>query len=323
MSQRLKFRVALIALFAPIALPLAPLLAQEAATAATTAPATTQAAAAGETRFLRFVGDGKSGGRLETSDVTFKNDAGVSVRLVSAVHIGESSYFQEIQKSFAGCDAVLYEMVKDKDAPPPVKGQQSDHAVARLQRFLKETLNLSYQLDEIDYTPRNFVHADMDAAEFERLRSERGESFPVMMLQAMMRSMSDPGAMRAYADEPADVMDLMTRPDGESQIKLLLARRLGDIEREASGMDMLNGTVILTERNKAVTRVLKETLKQGKRNVAIFYGAAHMEELADRLDLMGFHPVSTDWRPAWNVRIRQDAPSAFMKLMGQVEKQLK
>src|SRR5436189_5503805 len=91
--------------------PAAPLLAE--------APATTQSSEESETHFLRFTGDSKTGGRLETSDVTFKNDAGVTVRLVSAVHIGEASYFQELQKSFEDCDAVLYEMVKARASGPP------------------------------------------------------------------------------------------------------------------------------------------------------------------------------------------------------------
>jgi hypothetical protein len=47
--------------------PAAPLLAE--------APATTQSSEESETHFLRFTGDSKTGGRLETSDVTFKNDA--------------------------------------------------------------------------------------------------------------------------------------------------------------------------------------------------------------------------------------------------------
>ena len=287
-------------------------------------PATTQASSEeAETHFLRFVGDGKVGGQLQTSDVTLKNDAGVTVRLVSAVHIGEASYFQDLQKSFEDCDAVLYEMVKARDSGPPVKGQHSDSGVSQLQRFLKDQLNLTFQLDQIDYTPANFIHADLDAEKFQELQQERGESFASLILSAMMRAMSDPSAGRVYEDEPADLMDFMTRPDGEHQLKLLIARRLGDIEREAMGLDMLNGTVILTERNKAVTKTLKKALADGKKHIAIFYGAAHMVDLSDRLDLMGFKPVSTAWRTAWDVKIRPDQPSAFMKVMSKANDALR
>jgi hypothetical protein len=121
--------------------------------------------------------------------------------------------------------------------------------------------------------------------------------------------------MRSFDDEPLDMMDLMTRPDGERQIKLLLARHLGDIEKEAMGMDMLSGTVILTERNKAVMKILDKQIKSGKKDIAVFYGAAHMPELADALEIRGFEPVKTTWRAAWDVQIRKDQPSAFQKLL--------
>src|SRR5947207_312762 len=78
--------------------------------ATTSAAATTQSAATEEEHFLRFVGDGTKGGTLETSVAVYKNDAGVTVRLVSAVHIAEAAYFHDIQNSFEGRDAVLYEM---------------------------------------------------------------------------------------------------------------------------------------------------------------------------------------------------------------------
>jgi len=273
-------------------------------------------------RFLRFVGDSKSGGKLETSEVTFTNDAGVKVRLISAVHIGEASYYHELQKSFKSSDAVLYEMVSSRGSGPPIRGQHSDSNVSKLQTFLKDQLGLSFQLDEVDYTPKNFIHADLDAETFYKLQSERGESFASLILKSMLNAMSDPSVGRVYDDEPTDLMDFMTRPDAQGQLKLLIARRMGDIEREAGGMDALNGTVILTERNKAVTKALQATLKSGKKNIAIFYGAAHMPELSDRLDLMGFKPVQTTWHTAWDVHIDPNAPSAFMKVMGKVNQSL-
>ena len=275
-----------------------------------------------ETRFLRFVGDGTKGGSLETSDVTFTDDKGRKVRLVGAVHIAEAAYFRDVQASVERCDAVLYEMVKPRDSGPPVKGQHSDHGVAQLQRFLKDKLDLSFQLDEIDYTPDNFVHADLDAETFQKMQSQRGESFAMMMLQSLMKSMSDPGAIRQFEDEPLDVVDLMTRPDGERQIKLLLARHLGDFEKEAMGLNMLEGSVILTERNKAVMKVLDDSLEDGKRDLAIFYGAAHMPDIAKQLEARGFKATQTRWRAAWDVRIRENEPSAFQKLMEHTAKEL-
>lgn len=292
------------------------------AAAQATLPATTQSAEAPEGRFLRFVGGAADGGRLETADVIYRNADGVSIRLVSAVHIGEEQYFQSIQRDVQKCDAVLYEMVKPKDSGPPQKGVHSDSAVSKLQRFLKDQLNLSFQLDQIDYTPANFIHADLDAETFQEMQDARGESFATLFLSALLRSLSDPSTMQSLQDDPVDVVDLMTRPDGEGQIKLLLARHLGEIEEQALGLDLLNGTVILTERNKAVIKALNDALKSGKRDIAIFYGAAHMTDLSQQIEKMGFKQASTHWRAAWDVKIRPNAPSAFQKAMLQIGQQL-
>src|SRR4051812_16005418 len=41
------------------------------------------------TKFLRFVEDGKTGGSLEVAVATYKNDKGVTVQLIGAVHIAD------------------------------------------------------------------------------------------------------------------------------------------------------------------------------------------------------------------------------------------
>jgi hypothetical protein len=87
------------------------------------------------------------------------------------------------------------------------------------------------------------------------------------------------------------------------------------MEEHALGLDGPGGSVILTERNKAAVRVLENVLKDGKRDIAIFYGAAHMPDLAERLKTMGFKPVATEWRMAWDLTIRYDEPSAVEKLL--------
>src|SRR5687768_10805622 len=102
----------------------------------TTQPApATQPAAADMGDFLRFVDQGGAGGRLETADVVFVNGDGAVVRLASAVHIGETSYFQGLAESFEQRDAVLYEMVKPREIQAPKIGQRTGSGVGELQRF--------------------------------------------------------------------------------------------------------------------------------------------------------------------------------------------
>ncbi|HEV2296428.1 MAG TPA: hypothetical protein VGR35_21470 [Tepidisphaeraceae bacterium] len=271
--------------------------------------------AAGDIRFLRFTGDARNGGILETSDVTYRNDAGVEVRLVAAVHIADQPYFQALNRSFRPADAVLYEMVKPKGAPAPRIGDPpSDAGIAQLQHFLKNRLNLAFQLDVINYQRPNFIHADMDAETFMAMQAQRGESFASLMLSSMLEALSNPSAGLNDPEQPQTLMELLARPDGERQFKLLIARQLGDLEASAMGLKGLNGTVILTERNKTVIKALKDALAGGKKKIAIFYGAAHMPDLSRQLEGMGFKPVDTTWYQAWDVRIRPNEPSAFQKI---------
>jgi hypothetical protein len=269
---------------------------------------------------MRFVDDGHNGGRFETAVVTYRNAAGATVRLVGAIHIGEKSYYDALNKSFEKDDAVLYEMVKAKDAGVPQKGQRSDNPISQLQHMMKDVLDLDFQLDDIDYSKPNFVHADMDAETFAKMQEERGETFQELILKQIMHAITHPDEANAGADiQPDKLVDsfveMLTRPDAERQLKLAVARQLDKIETGAMGLDNPMGTVIVTERNKVAMNVLKDTLASGKRHISIFYGAAHMPDMAKRLHEMGFTPVSAEWNSAWDLGIRSDQPSAAEKIL--------
>jgi DNA-binding MarR family transcriptional regulator len=138
-----------------------------------------------------------------------------------------------------------------------------------------------------------------------------------LLLQQMMKALTQPSKPDQAEDADQtihEVISALTRPDAQRQIKLLLARQFGEMEKNAADFGMGN-TVILTERNQRALRVLKETMAGGKKKIAIFYGAAHMPELSEKLKEMGFTQVSTDWRTAWDLTIRADQPSAVEKLL--------
>jgi len=270
--------------------------------------------------FMRFVDDdGGKGGSLQTADVEFRNANGVSVHLIGAIHIAEKAYYDSLNRDFQGYDAVLYEMVKPKDAPPPGPGdgEKSDSPISQFQRFLKNALDLDFQLDDIDYTAANFVHADMDKETFEKMQEDRGETFEMIFMRMVMKAMSDPGVMNnaQAADSGDDLISILTHPDMERQIKLVLARQLGSMDLSSMGLDGPEGSVLVTERNKTALSVLSDTLGSGKKKIAIFYGAAHMPDMSKRLEAMGFSPVATRWNAAWDLTIRPNAPSAMEKLM--------
>jgi len=107
-----------------------------------------------------------------------------------------------------------------------------------------------------------------------------------------------------------EIVQVFTRPDMERRLKLLIAKHMVDIEAGSSGFGG-DGSVIVTERNKAAMNVLSDTIAQGKKKISLFYGAAHMPDFAKRLESMGFKPVATEWRMAWDLKIRDDQPSAI------------
>lgn len=284
-------------------LPAAPALAEK---PAATRPARGDALDTEPATWLRFVDDEKGGGKLEVATGTYKNDAGVTVALIGAVHVGEKSYYEGLSKSFEGYDALLYEMVKPKDAGAPQKGVARKapvgmSMVGMFQRFLKDQLELDFQLDGIDYSKKNFVHADLDAETFAQMQAERGESLIGLMLQQMIRDMARQMEGKANNVKQPDLMELIEAfdsPDRARQFKLILGRSFGDMEEQMAGMQ---GTVLLTERNKKALAVLKETIRGGKKNIGIFYGAAHMSDIESRLALMGFKRTGVEWRTAWDM----------------------
>lgn len=253
-------------------------------------------------QWMRFSEDGKGNGKLEVGIGTYKNDAGVTVHLVGAVHVGDQKYYSDLAKLFESYDALLYEMVKPKGAGAPVRGQKGGGGmVSMFQRLLKDVLELDYQLDGIDYSKKNFVHADLDAEDFERLQEERGESIIGLMLQQMLRDLAkSANGEGAAKNQPGlmEIIDAFNSDDRGKKLKLIMGRSFGDMEEQIAGFQ---GTVLVTERNKKALAVLKDAIRSGKKNIGVFYGAAHMPDMEMRLALMGFKRTGMDYKVAWDI----------------------
>jgi hypothetical protein len=256
-------------------------------------------------QWMRFSEDGKGNGKLEVGIGTYKNDDGVVVHLVGAVHIADKKYYDELNKTFEGYDALLYEMVKPANAGAPKPGQKGKSWVSFLQRFMKDQLDLEFQLDGVNYQAKNFVHADLDAETFEKLQAERGESIFGLMLQNMIKEFAksfdqnNPNAKKGQDMGLMDLIDAFSAPDAPKRLKMILGRNFGQMEDQMAGFQ---GTVLVTERNKAALNVLKEQVRAGKKNIGIFYGAAHMPEMESRLALMGFKRTGMEYKVAWDIK---------------------
>ena len=98
-----------------------------------------------------------------------------------------------------------------------------------------------------------------------------------------------------------ELMAALMSPDHARQLKLLMARQFGDSDELLAGMEGPDGSVIISERNKAAFKVLKQEMDAGKKYIGIFYGAGHLKLMEQMLFDMGFAKVGVTWRTAWDI----------------------
>lgn len=235
---------------------------------------------------------------LEVALLQFAGDDGIRVDLVGAIHVGERDYFETLNRRLGQYDRVLFELVGDPASlAAPRAGAPS--MIGLLQGGMKDALGLSYQLDEIDYSPAHFVHADLGAREFRDSMRDRNESWFQMMLRAWALGMAQQGTPGAAE---ADLLKILMAEDRRLALRRLMATQLAD----QSGMLELisgdDGSTLIEVRNGRALDVLEQELAAGHRNLAIFYGAGHLPDLARRLEGdFGLRLTGSEWLPAWKL----------------------
>jgi hypothetical protein len=276
------------------------------------------AAIADKAAFLRLTRD-DSGSlvSLDTSIVTYREDpamaakAGrkpVAVDLVAAVHLGGEAYYRALDIRFAAYDAVLYELVAPPNARVPRPGRAPAGALGAAQQGLTTMLGLEFQLDAIDYTAENFVHADLSPKEFDAAMRKRGESWWTMFTKLMRESLAraergDTGT----ADDLGirDVFGMLFGSEADRQLRLrrLMAEQFSDMDVLTAAFGGEEGSTLITDRNAAALGVLRKHIAKGDGRIAIFYGAAHMDDFDQRLrEDFGLQPGETIWLEAWDLR---------------------
>ena len=255
--------------------------------------------------------------------------AGVTVDLIGAIHIGDKAYFQKLDKSFKKYDALLYEMVAEKDEtggspkrwkdreksePRTTRGANADSGaeekgfeagmtvIGGMQHGAKDMLGLSFQLDWIDYNAPNMVHADMSPDEFAQKMKDRGESFFTMFMQLFMEGLAQQRANKQGGANDFALLFAFFSSDRELALKRVMAKQFA----ETDILDMLGGekgSTIITERNLIALDVLREQLAKGKKRIGIFYGAGHLGDMSRRLvSDFGMKFSDEKWVEAWNLR---------------------
>ena len=256
--------------------------------------------------FMRFVEDAK-GASLDTAIVRLKSKAGVTVDLVGAVHVADKRYYDELNQRFTQYDAVLYELV---GGPMPKGGSEGTRTadprlawLGTLQKTMRDTLKLTGQLQGVNYQARNFVHADMDADQFNDAKAEKNETFLGLLAKAWKIQSELEGA-GAESSQPGliKLMEILCRKDSADELKRLIGREFDAMEPLINGLEAQGGTVIVGERNKVALAVMDKEIAHGKRKLAIFYGAAHLPDMQKKLLARGFvlEPPS-QWLKAWSL----------------------
>jgi hypothetical protein len=79
---------------------------------------------------------------------------------------------------------------------------------------------------------------------------------------------------------------------------------MSDMDGQMAALTGEDGkSTLITERNAKAFEVLDQQLELGKTNLAIFYGAAHLEDMHARLiKQYQLQPVEVQWLDAWDLR---------------------
>jgi hypothetical protein len=271
------------------------------------------------TKYVRLLRDDvKEPVALQTATVRFtsaKKAEGATVDLVGVVHIGDREYYKKLNKQLEQYDVVLFELVAPPNTVIPKGGNRdSSNPLAFVQTAMKAVLGLESQTERIDYTRKNFVHADLSfeqMAEAVRKRGDTGLTLTLsiaadLLRQQNLQEMKKQDAKRGAKVEPeTDLLSMLLDPDGAVKLKRVLAEQLAGTTTGDSGLGPTIDTILVSDRNAAAIGALQKELAKGTKKIAIFYGAAHMPDFERRLrDDFGLRPQSPQWLDAWDLRSR-------------------
>lgn len=261
------------------------------------------------TRFLRVKRNKKDVPQsLETAIVRYvpvQGNGKLVVDLVGAVHIGERSYYRELDKRFKDYDVVLYELV----APKGTRIKRGERNKGTFAMIIKTVLQLDSQVARINYMAKNFVHADMSPAEMSKAMKKRGETgftLATSILSDLFREQNRRMATAQKQGRPLPQIDLATLlfdPNRSIKLKRVMAGQfdmLGD--DGATGLGNTLNRMLIVDRNAACLKVLDQQIKKGHKKIAIFYGAAHMP--AFEKSLLADYGLKRDkvaWLMAWDM----------------------
>lgn len=280
-------------------------------------------ASAGE--FIR-INEDETATRLQTAVTHYEKD-GAKVDLIGAIHIADKAYYQNLTARFATYDELLFEMVGGEKIaaakippaeppaepvveatgetdiepaaepgevkPKPVKKEQDLSGLHKIYGLIARYLELTGQVDNINYGSANFVHADLTNAEFTQLEADRHES---LLGFAFKLSQAKPDPSK----QPDPIKLLRAVITGSANLlKLELVKTMGSAEDQIASL--AGDSVIITDRNNRCLEVMQRELAAGHSHLGIFYGAAHFPDMEKRLQDLGFKRGAQEWLTAWDI----------------------
>lgn len=248
---------------------------------------------------------------METAVISFASsdaakNAGVTIDLVGAVHVGEPEYYAELNQLFTSYDALLYELVAPEGTKitkeQREKSERSAHPIALMQNGLSSVLELKHQLNCIDYTAANFVHADMSPDEFNKSMENNNESWSKMFFTMMGQGIAVQ-AKNKGEDPNMDIMFAFMSNNRAQKLKTAFAKQFENMDGQLDAIGGEKGSTIINARNGKAMEVLSREIAAGKKKIGIFYGAGHLGDMESRLQKdFQFARNAERWIMAWDLK---------------------
>jgi hypothetical protein len=266
---------------------------------------------------------------LQTAVVRYAPASGqgkLTVDLVSAVHLGDRAYYDQLNKLMQSYDVLLYELVAPEGTRIPKGGRKAEGPLAILQPAVKLVLGLDWQVERIDYTRKNFVHADLSFDQMAEAAQKRGDDALTLALSVaadLLRQQNLQEQRKAKAapakQEEFDVTSLL-EPEGAAKLKQLLAEQMVAAGSADAGLGPTLHTLLVADRNQEALKVFQRELAKGRTKIGIFYGAAHMPDFEKHLqEDFGLKRSSERWLTAWDLRPRERGLDALLEILKSLE----
>ena len=250
--------------------------------------------------------------------------------LAGVSHVGESNYYARLQKLLDAQGLVLFEGVTDRASRAAGRKtfNQSEDELGSLQNTMAASLGLAFQLDTIDYDRSNFRNSDLTIEQIAQLIAKEGPagqpSKTAQEFQNLMELMQGDSLIGALVG--AGMKLIGSSPKLQAMMKLAMIEMLGRFKGDMSQFQGLPPEfqrlieILIRARNEVVLKDLEAELnrKSPPKSIAIFYGAAHMEDFERRLTRdLHYRPGREEWFPAFSVDLTKaritDAELGFVQ----------